>query len=875
YSYTSIDSPLNWSQLDIYNRDREWHEYARVSGWKTAEGDGVASRGLINYLGSRVSWDFETDLDAELQDFYTNAFGDASDEMGQYFEDLIYSPAFNSNYTLKCLYNDLNAAVDAAEGDQDVLDRIYFFAYYTKFLWGYFNIDQDNMTDEELKEFYTFCTQLRYLYVIFYKFMCTDISYVDNIYNELQSRGLTTQQILDLQNFTPPTEQDALDIIDEGLVYFNNLSASETIHYINPRFTSIEALGDTETSVLDPLTTHQSEILVWSDGNEEVTIEVKGAGDVLWFSPSGFWLDMVNVSTGGEWESVNFMTTDAAGYYILAGASTYQTVFGGSFKVPDRPAAMMASNRYLVTLDHPRDYYNSPTMWIAAGEQECYFYVPEGTDCFEFGATSNGGYEPYGTLTDPEDTEYSYDYAIDGASIIINNPVAGLWHLDIAPRNSFTNFWFAGIPPLVWYDPEYLLVPKGADEPLPNSAPVAQSQSINLDEDTLTELTLTAFDIDGDPLTYVIVTNPTHGSIFGTPPFITYTPNTSYNGTDSFTFKVNDGTINSNIATISITINPVDDLPIDENNPPIAYSQDITLDEDTSVEITLRAEDPENDQLSYSITKNPAHGNLSGTAPIITYTPETNFEGSDSISFVVSDGKVNSSTASVNILVVPVGGGGGPVVTPDPTAEEDSSTTISNLPPTISQQTITAMTNGYTTIILEASDPDGDVLVFKITSNPKHGNLSVTLPKVYYLPDPDYYGMDSFSYSVSDGISTQEAPVIILVTQNNNESEMNSLTFQTEFNSTPPSSSQTVNTYEDTSVPMAPGTNSRNSGGKIGNIPVHYFALPIILVLASSIFYILNTKRKGYYRKPKLTSVSAASSVLNSHRYNRNRYTSY
>ena len=74
-------------------------------------------------------------------------------------------------------------------------------------------------------------------------------------------------------------------------------------------------------------------------------------------------------------------------------------------------------------------------------------------------------------------------------------------------------------------------------------------------------INLVGSDSDGDPVTFVVVTDPMHGSLSGTPPNITYTPATNYNGPDSLQFKTNDGTHDSNIATVSITVNPVNDAP--------------------------------------------------------------------------------------------------------------------------------------------------------------------------------------------------------------------------------------------------------------------------------------------------------------------------
>ncbi len=154
-------------------------------------------------------------------------------------------------------------------------------------------------------------------------------------------------------------------------------------------------------------------------------------------------------------------------------------------------------------------------------------------------------------------------------------------------------------------------------------------------------------DKDNDPLTFIIVSPPLHGSITLTGSNMVYQPTPNFNGEDSFSYKLNDGLADSNVETVRLNFWPV-------NDPPVALSQLITTDEDTAIPITLGAFDADGDALTYSVTP-PAHGTLSGVAPNLNYTPATNYFGSDLFTFTVMDpSNAVSQLAAVSITVRPV-----------------------------------------------------------------------------------------------------------------------------------------------------------------------------------------------------------------------------
>ena len=177
-----------------------------------------------------------------------------------------------------------------------------------------------------------------------------------------------------------------------------------------------------------------------------------------------------------------------------------------------------------------------------------------------------------------------------------------------------------------------------------NDAPIANNQSLNLDEDTNVSGVLVASDMDNDPLTYSITAQPSHGLLSGTLPNFIYTPNPNYSGPDSFSFKANDTHVDSNVATVSLTILPVNDVPL-------ADSKELTTPMDVSIPVTLSGFDVENAPLTFSVMSNPVNGSLSGTAPNLTYTPNNGFVGTDSFTYTAFDSLATSLEATVTIQV--------------------------------------------------------------------------------------------------------------------------------------------------------------------------------------------------------------------------------
>ena len=174
-----------------------------------------------------------------------------------------------------------------------------------------------------------------------------------------------------------------------------------------------------------------------------------------------------------------------------------------------------------------------------------------------------------------------------------------------------------------------------------NGKPIASSQSISTNMNEAVSITLSGLDPENAVITYTISDNPTNGILSGIAPDLTYTPNQDVHGSDSFTFTVNDGVLTSDEGIITITI----------NGKPLALSQSMSTVINTPVLINLSGTDPENDQLQYNIIDIPNSGSLSGSAPSITYTPNTDYIGFDSFTFTVNDGNLISDPATISITI--------------------------------------------------------------------------------------------------------------------------------------------------------------------------------------------------------------------------------
>ncbi|MBE1299966.1 MAG: tandem-95 repeat protein [Alteromonadaceae bacterium] len=282
-----------------------------------------------------------------------------------------------------------------------------------------------------------------------------------------------------------------------------------------------------------------------------------------------------------------------------------------------------------------------------------------------------------------------------------------------------------------------------------NTAPTATEDNYSLDEDTV--LTITAADgvlsndddLDGDTLLASLAEEPSSGSLqLSEDGSFTYTPNADFFGSDTFTYQVSDGGPETSQAQVILTISPVNDVPLANddsyttNEDEILTISDVTLGllaNDSDADLS---EDTRYTELSVSLLQAPDTGELSLQANgTFTYTPPLNFFGDISFTYQVSDSAGETASASVTISVVNA--------QDLPIAEDDSYAVDEDTTLTVSAE------EG---LLTNDSDPEGQALsVTSTITLPANGDVSINLDGSFsYTPNSDFNGADTFTYQVSD-----------------------------------------------------------------------------------------------------------------------------
>ena len=272
-----------------------------------------------------------------------------------------------------------------------------------------------------------------------------------------------------------------------------------------------------------------------------------------------------------------------------------------------------------------------------------------------------------------------------------------------------------------------------------NDAPVAIGDSGVLDEETniIIFVLNNDTDVDADDLSVSSTGVPTNGNTIINPDnSVTYTPNIDFTGNDTFTYTVSDGNGGSATANVDVLVNNVNDIPEASDD------SDIT-NEDVAKTISVLSNDSDidGDALIVIAVTQGNNGSVTHTVNDITYTPADDFNGTDTFTYTVSDGNGGSDTANVTITVNPVNDA--------PVATDDTDGTNEDTPKTI-------------VVLDNDNDVEGDSLSISGVTQASSGSVTNTTTDVTYTPNADFNGIDSFTYTISDGNGGSDTANVIV-----------------------------------------------------------------------------------------------------------------
>ncbi|WP_293935677.1 retention module-containing protein, partial [Iodobacter sp.] len=184
----------------------------------------------------------------------------------------------------------------------------------------------------------------------------------------------------------------------------------------------------------------------------------------------------------------------------------------------------------------------------------------------------------------------------------------------------------------------------------------AVNDAVTLEEDGQSRINVLGND-SGNNITVSSASASNGTVVINTDGTITYKPNANYNGPDQITYTITDATGAVSSATVAVTVTPVNDLPtqVDNNGNPTGTPVQIITKEDTPIAGKVNAKDPDGDTLTFAPKDQPTHGsvvvNPDGS---YVYTPATDYNGKDSFTVTVNDGKGGTAIITVDVGVTPV-----------------------------------------------------------------------------------------------------------------------------------------------------------------------------------------------------------------------------
>ena len=312
------------------------------------------------------------------------------------------------------------------------------------------------------------------------------------------------------------------------------------------------------------------------------------------------------------------------------------------------------------------------------------------------------------------------------------NPVSGkLNSMQSNPGNEFSSLMWMGDNDFLGIYGTSAICQAGTT----NTDPVAGADNASVQEGRSVEINVLAndSDADGDSLTLSAKTNGQYGTVLlAGDSSVIYTPDTGFTGTDTFTYTVSDGQGGTTTGTVSVTVTAE---PV-TNHSPVAGADTASVQEGSSVEINVLANDSDadGDSLTISTKTDGQQGVVRLTDDnSVIYTPDAGFTGTDTFTYTVSDDQGGTTTGTVSVTVTAE-----PITNDSPVARADTASVEEGSAVEVN-------------VLANDTDADGDTLRISAKTNGQHGTVTLTYyNSVIYTPVAGFTGTDNFTYTATD-----------------------------------------------------------------------------------------------------------------------------
>ena len=257
-----------------------------------------------------------------------------------------------------------------------------------------------------------------------------------------------------------------------------------------------------------------------------------------------------------------------------------------------------------------------------------------------------------------------------------------------------------------------------------NDAPVVViNNDLNIQEDTQGSLTFALSDVEDESLTLSVQTQALNGTVEVTGTNVSYTPNVNFNGSDSFVVSTTDADEATVTKTINVTVSSVNDVPT------ITIDSTLSTDEDNGESLTFALSDVEDESLTLSVQTQALNGTVEVTGTNVSYTPNANFNGSDSFVVSTTDADEATVTKTINVTVA----------------------SVNDVPVVVIDSTLSTQEDGSSSLSFSVTDVDGNTVEATLSIEPEYGVATIEGTTLTYTPTLNYNGSDSFTLLFDDG----------------------------------------------------------------------------------------------------------------------------